>query len=189
MTDLGYIRISTGQQDHAAQSEALVKAGIKPEHIYSDKISGVKQKRPGLDALLGYAREGDSITVVRLDRLGRSLPHMLATVENLQERGILLRSLREGIDMTTAGGKVIARFMMIIAEYERDLLRERLGETRASHEAKGGKWGRPTVLTDSKVEDARRMWSAGVSVGTIAQTLKMSRTTVYRITQDLRASA
>ncbi len=189
MTALGYIRVSTGQQDHSVQREALVAAGILGEHIYEDKISGVRTKRPGLDALLSYARKDDTVTVLRLDRLGRSLAHIVTTINELGERGILVRSLTEGIDMTTASGKAMAHMFMLMAEYERDLLRERLREARTSHEAKGGKWGRPTVLTDSKTDDARRMWSAGVSVDTIAESLKISRTTAYRVTADLRASA
>jgi DNA invertase Pin-like site-specific DNA recombinase len=189
MTQLGYIRVSTTAQDHSAQREALLGAGIQPEHVYEDKISGVRTKRPGLDALLAYAREGDTITVLRLDRLGRSLAHIVTTINELQERGIVVRSLTEGIDMSTAGGRAMAHMFMLMAQYERDLLRERLQEARTSHEAKGGKWGRPTVLSDDKIKDARRMWSAGVSVGSIAKTLKMSRTTVYRVTEDLRATA
>jgi DNA invertase Pin-like site-specific DNA recombinase len=186
MTALGYIRISTGQQTLDQQREALVATGIDPQHVYEDTISGVRTKRPGLDALLAYACEGDTVTVVRLDRLGRSLAHIVTTISELREREILVRSLTEGIDMSTASGKAMALMFMLMAEYERDLLRERLQEARASHEARGGRWGRPTVLTGSKAEDARRMWSAGVSIVTIADTLKISRTTAYRATADLR---
>jgi DNA invertase Pin-like site-specific DNA recombinase len=189
MTALGYIRVSTNAQDHSAQREALEAAGIQPEHVYEDKISGVKTKRPGLDALLAYARDGDTLTVVRLDRLGRSLAHIVTTVNELQERGILVKSLTEGIDMSTAGGKAMAHMFMLMAQYERDLLRERLRDARTSHEAKGGKWGRPALLDDEQREDARRMWTAGVSMDTITKTLKISKTTAYRVTEDLRASA
>src|SRR4051794_32030444 len=105
MTDLGYMRISTGQQHLDQQRDMLTDAGIGADRIYSDTISGVRSKRPGLDALLGYARDGDSITVVRLDRLGRSLSHMLATIEELQSRSIVLRSLKEGIDFSTPAGR------------------------------------------------------------------------------------
>lgn len=189
MTALGYIRISTGQQDLSAQRESLEASGIDSRHVYEDTISGVRTKRPGLDALLSYARDGDTVTVVRLDRLGRSLAHIVTTINDLADRGILVKSLTEGIDMSTASGKAMAHMFMLMAEYERDLLRERLREARTSHEAKGGKWGRPTVLTDSKTEDARRMWSAGVSVDTIAESLKISRTTAYRVTAHLRDSA
>lgn len=188
MTDLGYIRISTGQQHLDQQRDALLGAGIKPEHIYEDTISGVRTKRPGLDALLSYAREGDSITVLRLDRLGRSLHHIVNTVSELRDRGIVIRSLTEGIDMSTAGGKAMAHMFMLMAEYERDLIRERLAEARASHEAKGGKWGRPSAMDSDKAETARKMRDAGVDVDTIGETLKVSRATVYRYT-DLRHTA
>lgn len=188
MTALGYIRISTGQQNLSAQREALQAAGIEPQCVYEDTISGVKEKRPGLDALLAYARPGDTVTVWRLDRLGRSLQHIVTTINDLEARGIHVRSATEAIDMSTAAGKAMAHMFMLMAQYERDLLRERLGEARSSHEAKGGRWGRPTVLGGGKEEDARRMWSAGVSIDTIAATLKISRTTAYRVTQDLRAT-
>jgi DNA invertase Pin-like site-specific DNA recombinase len=144
MTDLGYIRISSAQQHLDQQRDELLARGIDPRHIYEDTISGARSKRPGLDALLAYARPGDTVTILRLDRLGRSVPHVLATMNDLAGRGIVLRSLREGLDLGTAAGKMVATFLAAIAEYERDLLRERLHEARTSHEAKGGKWGRPS---------------------------------------------
>jgi len=179
---LGYIRASTTDQNLDQQREMLAAAGILPEYIYEDTVSGVRAQRPGLDALLAYARVDDTITVVRLDRLGRSLPHMLATFEDLQHRGILLRSLREGIDMTTAGGKAIARFLMVMAEYERDLLRERLAEARASVLARGERWGRKPVLSTSQIAIATAARAAGQSPTTIARSLGCSRSTVYRVT-------
>lgn len=182
MTDLGYIRISTGQQVLDQQREALLARGIDPRHIYEDKISGAKSQRPGLDALLSYAREGDTVTVLRLDRLGRSVPHILATMTDLQERGIVLRSLREGLDLSTAAGKMVATFLAAIAEYERDLLSERLSEARALVEAKGGSWGRPAALTSEQVESGRHMREAGVPIDDIANALGCSRSTVYRYT-------
>ncbi len=180
MADLGYIRISTGQQHLDQQRAALLAVGIDPQHIYEDTISGAKASRPGLDALLAYAREGDTVTVLRLDRLGRSVPHVLATMHDLQERGVVVRSLREGLDLSTAAGKMVSTFLAAIAEYERDLLRERLVEARRSHEAGGGRWGRPAALTPEQADTACRMRAAGVAVSTIAQTLGVSRATVYR---------
>lgn len=188
MTDLGYIRISTGQQVLDQQREALLAAGIEPSHIYEDKISGVRTSRPGLDALLSYAREGDTITVLRLDRLGRSLSHIVVTVEDLRSRGIKVRSLKEGIDMSTAGGEAMAHMLMLMAQYERSLLRERLAEARSSVEAKGGHWGRPAALTSVQVVDGQRMREAGVSINAIAKVLGCSRATVYRYTSDLPVS-
>jgi DNA invertase Pin-like site-specific DNA recombinase len=189
MTDLGYIRVSTGQQTLDQQREALLAAGVLPERIYEDTISGVRTKRPGLDALLDYAREGDTVTVVRLDRLGRSLQHIVNTIAELRERGVAVRSLTEGIDMGTAGGKAMAHMFMLMAEYERDLLRERLAEARASVERKGGRWGRPAALTADQALTARRMREAGVDIATIARTLGVSRATVYRYSSPVEASA
>jgi DNA invertase Pin-like site-specific DNA recombinase len=136
---------------------------------------------------MAYAREGDSVTVLRLDRLGRSVPHVLATMQELQERGIVLRSLREGLDLSTAAGKMVATFLAAIGQYERDLLRERLQEARASVEAKGGRWGRPSALTPEQVETAKKMREAGLNLDTIAATLGASRTTVYRATRVVAA--
>lgn len=112
---------------------------------------------------------------------------MLATMNELQERGIVLRSLREGLDLSTAAGKMVATFLAAIAEYERDLLRERLQEARASHEAKGGRWGRPAALTANQADTARRMRSASVPIETIAKALGCSRATVYRATEPQSA--
>lgn len=185
MADLGYIRISSGQQHLDQQRAALLAAGIKPEHIYEDTISGAKASRPGLDALLTYARQGDTVTVLRLDRLGRSVPHVLATMHDLQERGVVVRSLREGLDLSTAAGQMVATFLAAIAQYERDLLRERLVEARRSHEARGGRWGRPAALTPEQADTARRMREAGVPVTMIARTLGCSRATAYRYSKPL----
>src|SRR4051794_29273117 len=102
---LGYARVSTRKQTTDQQVDALVAAGVDPDRIYSDVLSGARQDRPGLAALLTYAREGDTIVVVALDRLGRSLSHMVKTIEELQGRDINLKSLREGIDFSTSTGR------------------------------------------------------------------------------------
>src|SRR6476660_7407226 len=101
---LGYARVSTKKQSTDQQLDALVAAGVDAERIYTDVLSGSRNDRPGLVALLDYAREGDTIVVVALDRLGRSLSHMVQTINDLQQRGVNLRSLREGIDFSTATG-------------------------------------------------------------------------------------
>jgi DNA invertase Pin-like site-specific DNA recombinase len=186
MTELGYIRISTGQQTLDQQMDALISSGIQPDHIYSDVISGVRSQRPGLDALLAYARDGDMITVLRLDRLGRSLTHMLSTIELLTRRGIVLKSLREGIDFSTPVGRLQAALFGAIAEYERDLMRERQAEARASVESRGQRWGRKPVLSPVQIDMAKAARAAGQSPTLIAQQLRCSRATVYRVTaQDV----
>jgi DNA invertase Pin-like site-specific DNA recombinase len=185
MSSLGYIRISTGQQVLDQQRESLVAAGIDAERIYEDTISSVTNSRPGLDALLSYARLGDTVTVVRLDRLGRSLPMIFRTVEQLEHRGIVLRSLTESIDMSTAAGRMMVGVLASFAAYERDLLRERLYEARASVEAKGQRWGRPPALSPAQVRTAQVLRAAGQTPSTIAATLGCSRATVYRYTAEV----
>lgn len=188
MTDLGYIRISTGQQTLDQQRDALLAAGIDPSCVYEDTISGVRTSRPGLDAMLAYAREGDTVTVLRLDRLGRNLPMIFKTIEDLEHRGIVLRSLTESIDMSTVAGRLMVSILASFAQYERDLLRERLAEARSSVEAKGGRWGRPPALTPDRAATARAMRVAGVDIATIATTLGVSRATVYRYSEPVEAA-
>lgn len=183
MTELGYIRVSTTGQTLDQQRDALLAAGIKPERIYEDTISGTKSKRPGLDALLDYARDGDSVTVVRLDRLGRTVPMILQTMESLVERGIVLKSLSESIDMGTVTGRLLVTILAGFAQYERELQRERVAEARAAVEKRGGKWGRKAVLTPQQVEMARTLRESGVAPSEIAAQLGCSRTTLYRVTQ------
>ena len=128
------------------------------------------------------------MTVVRLDRLGRSLSHMLATIEELQRRGIALRSLRDGIDFSTPAGRLQAAVFAAIAQYERDLLREWLAEARTTHEAKGGRWGRPAALTTEQAATAHRMREAGVDITAIAKTFGVSRATACRYSAPLALS-
>lgn len=123
VTTLGYARVSTADQDPALQHNALAAAGA--ERVWTDTASGARADRPGLTDLLAYARSGDVLTVWKLDRLGRSLPHLLATVEHLAAEGIELRSLTEGIDTTTPGGRLVFHTLAAVAEFERDLGRER----------------------------------------------------------------
>ena len=157
------------------QRDALLAAGIDAQHIYSDTISGVRSNRPGLDALLAYAREGDAVTVVRLDRLGRSVSMIFQTIELLLERGIVLRSLTEQIDMSTVTGRLMVGVLASFAAFERDLRRERIHEARTAVEARGGKWGRKAKLTPAQVDMAKAATAAGQSPTLIAQELGCSR--------------
>lgn len=182
MTDLGYIRVSTSGQTLTQQRDALLAAGVKSEHIHEDTISGMKAERPGLDALLRYAREGDRVAVVRLDRIGRSALHAITTIHDLDKRGIAVWSLTEGIDFGTPAGRLQAHLLMIVAQFEREVQRERVAEARAAVERRGGKWGRKAVLTAEQVEMARTLRAAGQSPTAIAAQLGCSRTTLYRVT-------
>lgn len=185
---LGYARVSTRKQSTDQQIDALVAAGVDPDRIYSDVLSGAKHDRPGLTALLDYAREDDVIVVVALDRLGRSLSHMVQTISDLQERKINLRSLREGIDFSTATGRLQAAIFSAMAEYERELIRERAAAAREAAQARGRHVGRPRAMNPSQAETARRMREGGIDLTTIAKTLNVSRATVYRYTEPVGES-
>jgi DNA invertase Pin-like site-specific DNA recombinase len=189
VTVLGYVRVSTKKQSIDGQVDALVRAGVDPERIYSDVLSGARDDRPGLAALLAYAREGDEIVVVALDRLGRSLSHMVRTIESLGEWGINLRSLREGIDFSTAAGRLQAALFSAMAAYERDLIKERAAAAREAAAIRGRRVGRPRALTEEQVRTARTLREAGTDITSIAATLNTSRATVYRYTEPVSAEA
>lgn len=188
MTTLGYVRVSTKKQSTDGQVDALVKAGVDPQHIYSDLLPGARDDRPGLAALMAYAREGDEIVVVALDRLGRSLGHMVQTIKSLGERGINLRSLREGIDFSTATGRLQAALFSAMAEYERDLIKERASAAREAAAARGRHVGRPRALTDEQTRTARTLRAAGTDITAIAATLNTSRATIYRAAEGVEVA-
>ena len=187
VTLLGYTRVSTKRQSTDGQRDALVQAGVDPSRIYEDVMSGVRDDRPGLAALLDYAREGDEIVVVALDRLGRSLGYMVRTIESLRERGINLRSLREGIDFSTPTGRLQAAIFSAMAVYERELIQERAAAAREAAAARGRQIGRPRALTDEQVRTARTLRAAGTSITSIAATFGTSRGTIYRATEAVVA--
>src|ERR1700759_4648540 len=185
-TQLGYARVSTGHQSLDQQLDALTAVGVDPARIYSDKLSGpsTREQRPGLAALLDYAREGDAIVVVGIDRLGRNAAEVMTTIRELGERSIVLRSLREGIDTATAAGRMVAGVLASLAELELELGRERRAGAREARRARGQAIGRPKALDDSKAALAQRMHASGESARTIAATLGVSRATVYRVLAD-----
>lgn len=178
MGNLGYARVSTTHQVLDQQRDALRAAGV--DKIFEDVMSGVRDDRPGLKALLDYAREGDAVTVVALDRLGRSLSGIIRTIDDLQQRGIELRSIREGVDFSTPLGRMLAGIFGSLAEYERLLTKERAAAAREAAKARGRHTGRPRALTDEQEQSVRQMHTAGGSIPTIAATFKVSRATIYR---------
>jgi len=182
-TQLGYARVSTTHQSLDQQMDALTAAGVDGARIYSDKLSGTstRTQRPGLAALLDYAREGDAIVVVGIDRLGRNASEVMITIRQLGERGIVLRSLREGIDTSNATGRMVAGVLASLAELELELGKERRTASREARRARGQSIGRPKALTDENVALARRMHDGGEPATTIAATLGVSRATIYRV--------
>jgi DNA invertase Pin-like site-specific DNA recombinase len=180
---LGYARVSTGHQSLDQQLDVLHAAGVDPERVYRDKLSGMstREQRGGLAALLDYARPGDAIVVVGIDRLGRNAAEVMTTIRELRDREIVLRSLREGIDTSNATGRMVAGVLASLAELELELGRERRAAAREARRARGQAIGRPKALDKSKAALARRMHASGEPVSTIAATLGVSRATVYRV--------
>ena len=180
---LGYARVSTGQQSLDQQHDALAEAGVEQGRMYSDKLTGTsaKEQRPGLSALLGYARPGDTIVVVGIDRLGRNAAEVMLTIRDLGEREIVLRSLREGIDTSNATGRMIAGVLASLAELELELGRERRAAAKAARKARGLPIGRPRKLSEAQLRQAEQMRAAGEPVPEIAATLAVSTPTMYRL--------
>lgn len=177
---IGYARISTGEQILDLQLDALKVAGC--EKVFTDTISGAKADRPGLAQAIEFARAGDTLVVWRLDRLGRSLQHLIQTITDLQETGIGFRSLNESIDTTTPGGKLIFHIFGALAEFEREIIRERTNAGLAAARARGRIGGRKPKLTSKQIELAKRMHAdKSNDIDTICQTLGISRSTLYRV--------
>jgi DNA invertase Pin-like site-specific DNA recombinase len=180
---LGYARVSTGHQSLDQQLDALAAAGVDSDRVYSDKLSGnsTREQRPGLAALLDYARPGDAIVVVGIDRLGRNAAEVMTTIRELGERDIVLRSLREGIDTSNVTGRMVAGVLASLAELELELGRERRTAAREARRTRGQSIGRPKALDPSKAAMARKLQASGEPVTEIAKALGVSRATVYRV--------
>lgn len=174
---IGYARVSTADQDTALQTDALRKAGC--ERVFEDTVSGVKADRPGLAAALAYLRDGDVLVVWRLDRLGRSLPHLIETIGALEARGVGFRSLSESIDTTTPGGRLIFHVFGALGQFERDLIGERTKAGLAAAAARGRKGGRKPVVTADKLRRAREHLANGLNVREAAARLKIGKTALY----------
>ena len=175
---IGYARVSTHDQTLDLQRDALQNAQC--EQLFTDTVSGTKARRPGLEAALSHLRTGDTLVVWRLDRLGRSLRHLIDTVTELQERGIGFKSLTESIDTTTSGGKLIFHIFGALAEFEREIIRERTQAGLQAARARGRKGGRRAALTPKQVQIARQLYAANTPVKEICDTLGISRATLYR---------
>ena len=175
----GYARVSTNRQDAALQRDALEKAGC--DDIFIDEgVSGAKAHRPELDRMVGMLREGDTVVVWKLDRLGRSLQNLVELVNKFDGMGVQFRSLTEAIDTTTPGGVLV---------FERDLIRERTSAGLQAARARGGHGGRPTKLNERQVREVRRLYdSRTVTVGQLAAMMGVGRSTIYRVLNASKSS-
>jgi DNA invertase Pin-like site-specific DNA recombinase len=176
---LGYARVSTTDQHPDLQVDALTQAGCY--RVFTDRASGARADRSQLTAVLDQLRPGDTLVVWKLDRLGRALRHLVDTVTGLAARGVGFRSLQEQVDTTTPGGKFVFHAFAALAEFERDLVRERTIAGLAAARARGHTGGRPTVMTPAKLAIARQQYASGEqTVAAIAATLGVSRASIYR---------
>jgi DNA invertase Pin-like site-specific DNA recombinase len=175
---IGYARVSTYDQTLNLQRDALTQAGCT--RIFTDTASGAKAERKGLEEALSYIRAGDTLVVWRLDRLGRSLRDLIATMTMLEERGIGFKSLTENIDTTTSGGKLIFHIFGALAEFERNLIRERTTAGLTAARTRGKRGGRPHALTARQLSIARELYEKRYPIADICRTLKISRATLYR---------
>lgn len=183
---IGYMRVSKadGSQSTDLQRDALVTAGVKPEHLYEDSASGKREDRPGFTACLKALREGDTLVVWKLDRLGRDLRHLINTVHDLTLRNIGLKVLTghgAAIDTTTAAGKLVFGIFAALAEFERELISERTVAGLASARARGRSGGRAFKMTAAKLRLAMAaMGQSETKVGDLCQELGITRQTLYR---------
>jgi DNA invertase Pin-like site-specific DNA recombinase len=184
MTNIGYMRVSKadGSQVLDLQRDALLAAGILESFLYEDYASGKRDDRPGLEACLKALRKGDVLTVWKLDRLGRNLPHLVRTVYELEKRGVGFRVLTGApIDTTTASGKLVFAIFAGLAEFERELISERTKAGLSSARAKGHMGGRPAALTKAKLRTAQAaMGKPETNVAELCEELGVWKSTLYR---------
>ena len=185
---IGYARVSTLEQNPALQTDALRDAGCA--RIFIDHVSGSTGERPELAKLLEQLQPGNTLVVWRLDRLGRSIRHLIDLVAELDGRGVGFRSLQESIDTTTPGGRLVFHVFAALAEFERDLVRERTMAGLQAARARGRNGGRPVKMTSAKIERAKKMYAAeSMTVDEIARALGVSRASVYRNVQLTKKQA
>lgn len=177
---VGYMRVSTAEQNLALQRDALLSAGVPPERVYADTCSGTVTNRPGLARALEVVREGDALVIWKLDRIGRSLRHVVELVDGLQQQGIGLKVLTGGIDTTSSTGRLVFGIFATLAEFERDLILERTMAGLAAARARGRAGGRPRLMTRAKLRTAMTMMAdRGNAATDVAEQLGISVSTLY----------
>lgn len=176
---VGYARVSTADQYLSMQEDALKNSGC--EEIFNDIASGAKAARPGLHAALSRLRKGDTLIVWKLDRLGRSLSHLIQVIKELNQKGIGFKSLQENIDTITSGGQLIFHIFGALAEFERELIRERTKAGLKAARVRGRLGGRPHLLTDKQISKLQQHYKKGdLSVIEICKLFNIAKPTLYR---------
>ena len=188
---VGYARVSTPEQNVAHQTDALARAGVAPDDIHTDVASGAKASRPQLDLALRLLRDGDTLVITRLDRLGRSLLHLVTLGAQLRDRGIGLHVLEQGIDTGTAEGRAMFGMLSVLAELQRELIIANTRDGLTAARARGRVGGRKPRLTPSQAALAQQQYDAGdTTVGQIAALFGVPRSTVYgHLTRDTPTAA
>lgn len=180
---VGYVRVSKLEQNEALQVDALEAAGC--EKVFTDKISGAKFERKGLEKILEYVRPGDTLVVWKLDRLGRSLKDLIEIVNDLEKREVEFASLTEHMDTSTPGGRLLFHVMGALAEYERGLIRERTMAGLTAARARGRLGGRPRTVTNGTEKMIRKLMADNtMTIGDIVEATGVSRSTLYRYRQE-----
>ena len=192
MRHLGYTRVSTASQDAQLQLDALVDSGVQKRDVFSDVTSGSRAaiERPGMKRLMDYVEPGDTVVVWRIDRLGRSLIDVLNTVNLLRDKGVKIRSLSDGIDPETTSGRLMLGMLATLAEYERELITERVNAGIAAAKQSGTRFGRPPVdpaVIAEKLDIAQGARKKGRTAAEAASLVGWSRATLYRHQQAARA--
>src|SRR5690625_3119159 len=192
MRHLGYTRVSTASQDAQLQLDALVASGVQKPDVFSDVTSGSRAaiERPGMKRLMDYVEPGDTVVVWRIDRLGRSLIDVLNTVNLLRDKGVKIRSLSDGIDPETTSGRLMLGMLATLAEYERELITERVNAGIAAARQSGTRFGRPPVdpaVIAEKLDIAQSARRKGRTAAEAASLVGWSRATLYRHQQAARA--
>jgi DNA invertase Pin-like site-specific DNA recombinase len=177
---VGYIRVSSDndRQTTALQRDALIDAGVDARHLFEDKASGARDDRPGLKSCLDFLKAGDTLVVWKLDRLGRSLAHLLSIVAGLRDSGVAFRSLTEGMDTSTPHGELLFHIFGALAQYERALTRERVQAGLAAARRRGRRGGRPTAIEPEKLDAVIAALEGGTSKAAVCRTFGIARSTL-----------
>ncbi|MBN7314153.1 site-specific recombinase, DNA invertase Pin [Mycobacteroides abscessus subsp. massiliense] len=189
MSTAAYLRVSTDHQSLDQQHDALAAASVEPDRVFSDKLSGrAGSERPGLAEALGWLRSGDRLVVVALDRLGRSVAEVTATVADLSARGVTVVALREGVDTSTPTGRAVAAIMASLAELELELGKERRSVSREARVSRGLPATRPPKLAPAQQERLARLYVSGEPVAELCEMFSVSRATVFRVVARMRTA-
>jgi DNA invertase Pin-like site-specific DNA recombinase len=178
---IGYMRVSSesDRQSFDLQYDALIQSGVDPRHIYQDRASGAKDQRDGLKKALEFVMPGDCLVVWKLDRLGRSLSHLITIIEALKEKGIAFKSLTENMDTTTPQGQFLFSVFGALAQYERALTKERIMAGLSAAKKRGKTGGRPKAISQEKMQAILEALNSGLSKAAICRTFNVKRTTLY----------